>query len=74
MELGSPLEMSEREYRYYESAGADRVVVMLPPQRDRLMPLLERYARFIEEVIGGATCREKLKHTTSSSPGPDSRE
>ena len=55
MALGSPLEMSEREYRYYESAGADRVVVMLPPWRERMLPLLERYARFIESAPSGAS-------------------
>jgi probable F420-dependent oxidoreductase len=55
MALGSPLEMSEREYRYYESAGADRVVVMLPPWRERLLPLLERYSRFIDGSAPDAT-------------------
>jgi probable F420-dependent oxidoreductase len=68
MELGSPLEMSEHEYRYYERAGADRVVVMLPPWRERMLPLLERYCRFIDEADRGA---EPLEDGSSTAPGTD---
>lgn len=47
LELGSELVVSERELRCYEEAGVDRVVVVLPPEREKMMPLLEHYARLV---------------------------
>jgi hypothetical protein len=31
--------------RFYEEAGVDRLVVVLPPEREKMLPLLEHYAR-----------------------------
>jgi probable F420-dependent oxidoreductase len=47
LELGSGLEVGERELRAYEEAGAHRAVLVLPPEREKLMPLLEHYAEFV---------------------------
>ena len=44
LELGSPLVVSERELRSYEELGVHRLVVILPPEREKLLPLLEHYA------------------------------
>jgi probable F420-dependent oxidoreductase len=47
LELGSPLALTEQQFRAYDEAGVDRVVVVLPPRREKLLPLLEHYASFI---------------------------
>jgi probable F420-dependent oxidoreductase len=47
LEVGSPLELTERQWDYYQNAGVDRLVVMLPPWREKNLPLVERYARFL---------------------------
>lgn len=47
LELGSPLALTEREFRLYEEAGVDRLVVVVPPRREKLLPLLEHYAGFL---------------------------
>jgi probable F420-dependent oxidoreductase len=44
LQLGSDQVVSERELRFYEEAGAHRVVLVLPPERERMLPLLEHYA------------------------------
>jgi probable F420-dependent oxidoreductase len=44
LELGSGLEVEQRELRGYEEAGVDRAVLVLPPERERMLPLLEHYA------------------------------
>jgi probable F420-dependent oxidoreductase len=44
LELGSPLVVGESELRAYEELGVHRLVVVLPPERERLLPLLEHYA------------------------------
>jgi probable F420-dependent oxidoreductase len=48
LELGSELVVRERELRFYEEAGVERVVVVLPPEREKMLPLLEHYARLME--------------------------
>src|ERR1700730_3380602 len=35
LEVGSPLELTERQWDYYQGAGVDRLVVMLPPWREK---------------------------------------
>ena len=47
LELGSGRELSEGEIRAYEEAGVDRLVLVLPPRRERTLPLLEHYARYV---------------------------
>jgi probable F420-dependent oxidoreductase len=44
LELGSPLALTERDFHLYEEAGVDRLVVVIPPGRERFLPLLEHYA------------------------------
>ena len=44
--LGGPDKLDDRRWDAYARAGVDRVVVILPPWRERTLPLLERYARF----------------------------
>ena len=45
--LGSGLELDEAQIGAYEDAGVDRLVVVLPPRRERTLPLLEHYARLV---------------------------
>jgi probable F420-dependent oxidoreductase len=47
LELGSQLEIGESELRSYEGMGVDRLVVVLPPEREKMLPLLEHYARLM---------------------------
>jgi probable F420-dependent oxidoreductase len=44
LELGSELVVGERELRLYEEVGVERLVVVLPPEREKMLPLLEHYA------------------------------
>jgi probable F420-dependent oxidoreductase len=46
LEVGSALELTDRQWDAYERAGVDRVVVMFPPWRDKNLALVERLARF----------------------------
>jgi probable F420-dependent oxidoreductase len=46
LELGSRLAMTEAQFHAYEEAGVDRVVVVIPPRREKFLPLLEHYAAF----------------------------
>jgi probable F420-dependent oxidoreductase len=47
LRLGSELVVSASEMRRYEEAGVDRLVVVLPPERELMLPLLEHYARIL---------------------------
>lgn len=47
LELGSKLVIGEAELRSYREMGVDRLVVVLPPERERMLPLLEHYARLM---------------------------
>lgn len=47
LSLGSGLEVGERELRGYEAAGIDRAVLVLPPERERMLPLMEHYAGLV---------------------------
>lgn len=44
LELGSGLEVRAEELEAYREAGVERVVLNLPPERERMLPLLEHYA------------------------------
>jgi probable F420-dependent oxidoreductase len=48
LEAGSPLALTDRRWDEYESAGVDRVVVMLPPWREKTLPYIEELSRFAQ--------------------------
>jgi probable F420-dependent oxidoreductase len=47
LRLGSDLVVSEREIRGYEEASVERLVVVLPPEREAMLSLLEHYAELV---------------------------
>jgi probable F420-dependent oxidoreductase len=48
LELDSEHVVNEHELRSYEEAGAHRVVLVLPPEREKMLPLLEHYAGLVQ--------------------------
>jgi probable F420-dependent oxidoreductase len=50
LRVGSDLELSEKQWESYAMAGVSRLVVMLPPWREHILPLIERYARFTRQA------------------------
>ena len=51
LEVGSDLALTDRQWDYYASAGCDRLVVMMPPWREKILPLVEEYSRFTRPVV-----------------------
>ena len=47
LEVGSKDELTQQQWDGYERAGVERLVVMLPPWREKILPLIERYTRFM---------------------------
>jgi probable F420-dependent oxidoreductase len=51
LQVGSELALTGRQWDYYQDAGCDRLVVMLPPWRERCLPLVEDYSRFTRLTV-----------------------